>query len=76
MRKPPSRSSVFLPVKGHVSAKRSPPLSLVKITMVLSVDAIGMERLKDAADLAIQIFDHAPIGFVRAAVEVGERYGP
>jgi hypothetical protein len=37
MRNPPSSNSVFLPVKGQVSAKRSPPLSLVKITIVLSV---------------------------------------
>jgi hypothetical protein len=34
MRKPPSSSSVFLPVNGQVSAKRSPPLSLVKMTIV------------------------------------------
>ena len=37
MRSPPSSSSVFLPVNGQVSAKRSPPLSLVKMTMVFSV---------------------------------------
>ena len=34
--------------------------------------SIGVERLKDAADLAIQIFDHAPIRFLRATVEVCE----
>ena len=34
MRSPPSSSSVLRPVNGHVSAKRSPPLSLVKITIV------------------------------------------
>ncbi len=34
MRKPPSSSSVFLPVNGQVSLKRSPPLSLVKTTIV------------------------------------------
>ena len=34
MRSPPSSRSVFLPVKGQVSEKRSPPLSLVKITIV------------------------------------------
>jgi len=33
-RNPPSSNSVFLPVNGQVSANRSPPLSLVKITMV------------------------------------------
>ena len=32
MRKPPSSDSVFLPVKGQASAKRSPPLSLVTAT--------------------------------------------
>ena len=36
IRSPPSSSSVFLPVKGQVSAKRSPPLSLVKMTIVFS----------------------------------------
>jgi len=35
-RMPPSSSSVFWPVKGQVLEKRSPPLSLVKTTMVLS----------------------------------------
>jgi hypothetical protein len=35
-RMPPSSSSVFWPVKGQVLEKRSPPLSLVKMTMVLS----------------------------------------
>jgi hypothetical protein len=35
MRRPPSKSSVFRPLKGQVSEKRSPPLSLVKITIVL-----------------------------------------
>ena len=35
MRNPPSRSSVFLPVNGQVSENRSPPLSLVKTTIVL-----------------------------------------
>ena len=37
MRSPPSNNSVFFPEKGQVSAKRSPPLSLVKMTMVFSV---------------------------------------
>ena len=36
IRRPPSRSSVFRPVNGQVSANRSPPLSLVKITIVSS----------------------------------------
>ena len=34
MRRPPSSSSVFLPVNGQVSLKRSPPLSLVNTTIV------------------------------------------
>ena len=33
-RKPPSNSSVLRPENGQVSAKRSPPLSLVKTTIV------------------------------------------
>ena len=37
IRSPPSSSSFFRPVNGQVIAKRSPPLSLVKMTMVLSV---------------------------------------
>jgi hypothetical protein len=37
MRSPPSSSSPFRPVNGQVSEKRSPPLSLVKMTMVLSL---------------------------------------
>jgi len=37
IRSPPSSSSVFRPVNGQVSANRSPPLSLVKMTMVFSV---------------------------------------
>ena len=37
IRSPPSSSSVFRPVNGHVSAKRSPPLSLVKMTIVFDV---------------------------------------
>jgi hypothetical protein len=37
MRKPPSNNSVMRPVNGQVSAKRSPPLSLVKMTMVFCV---------------------------------------
>ena len=35
MRSPPSSKSCFLPVNGQVSEKRSPPLSLVKMTIVL-----------------------------------------
>jgi hypothetical protein len=34
-RMPPSSSSDFWPLKGQVLEKRSPPLSLVKTTMVL-----------------------------------------
>jgi hypothetical protein len=37
MRSPPSSKSVFLPVNGQMSAKRSPPLSLVKMTIVFWV---------------------------------------
>jgi DNA-binding winged helix-turn-helix (wHTH) protein len=37
MRTPPSSNSLFLPVNGQVSAKRSPPLSLVKMMIVFSV---------------------------------------
>jgi len=37
IRSPPSSKSVFFPVNGQVSAKRSPPLSLVKMTIVFSV---------------------------------------
>jgi hypothetical protein len=36
MRSPPSSSSVFMPVNGQILEKRSPPLSLVKTTMVFS----------------------------------------
>ena len=35
-RSPPSSNSVLMPVNGQVSEKRSPPLSLVKITIVSS----------------------------------------
>ncbi|MNR60686.1 hypothetical protein D3C85_1822320 [compost metagenome] len=35
-RMPPSSSSVFCPLNGQVFENRSPPLSLVKTTMVFS----------------------------------------
>ena len=43
IRSPPSRSSVFRPMNGYVSEKRFPPLSLVKMTIVLlaSGDPLG-----------------------------------
>jgi len=41
IRSPPSSNSVFLPVNGHVSTKRSPPLSLVKMTIVFSVTPLA-----------------------------------
>ena len=72
IRSPPSSSSVFFPVNGQVSAKRSPPLSLVKMTMVLLVEAVVVERLQHAADLRVHGLDHAAIGLLRAAVVVGE----
>ena len=72
MRSPPSSNSVFLPVNGQVSEKRSPPLSLVKMTIVLLGQAVGVERLQHAADLAVHRLDHALIGLLRAAVEVAQ----
>ena len=72
MRSPPSSKSVFLPVNGQVSAKRSPPLSLVKMTIVFSVEAVGVESLEHAADLRVHSLDHALIGLLRAAVEVAQ----
>ena len=62
MRSPPSSSSVFLPVNGQVSAKRSPPLSLVKMTIVFSVSPLACERLQHAADLLVHRLDHPLIG--------------
>ena len=37
MRSPPSSKSLILPVNGQASEKRSPPLSLVNMTVVFSV---------------------------------------
>ena len=34
MRKPPSSNSVFMPLNGQILENRSPPLSLVKMTIV------------------------------------------
>ena len=70
IRSPPSSSSVFRPVKGHVSANRSPPLSLVKMTIVFSARPFALQRLQNAADLKIHFLDHALIGLLRAAVEI------
>ena len=50
-RNPPSSNSVLMPVNGQVSENRSPPLSLVKMTMVLSASPFDVQRLQDAADL-------------------------
>ena len=55
---PPSSSSVFLPVNGQVSEKRSPPLSLVKMTMVLSAMPFASQRFQHAADLQVHGLDH------------------
>ena len=70
MRSPPSSSSVFRPVNGQVSEKRSPPLSLVKMTMVLSVSPSGPQRLEHPPDLVVHRLDHPPIGRLRAAVQM------
>ena len=72
IRRPPSSSSVFLPVKGQVSAKRSPPLSLVKMTIVSSRDALSSQRLQHAPDLRVHRLDHAAVGLLRAAVPVDQ----
>ena len=70
IRSPPSSSSVFRPVKGHVSANRSPPLSLVKMTIVFSARPFAFSASKNAADLKIHFLDHALVSFLRAAVEI------
>ena len=72
MRRPPSSSSVFLPVNGHVSAKRSPPLSLVKMTIVLSVKPFASSASSTRPICASMFLDHALIGLLRAAVVVAQ----
>ena len=44
MRKPPSSNSPFMPENGHVSENRSPPLSLVKMTIVLPLSPRTFSR--------------------------------
>ena len=56
---PPSSSSVFLPENGHVSEKRSPPLSLVKMTIVFSATPARSSAVSTrpiAASIASTIF--------------------
>jgi len=70
MRNPPSSNSVFFPVKGQVSAKRSPPLSLVKITIVFSVNPFACKRLQYMPNLLVHFFNHSLVCLLRTAVEI------
>ena len=64
IRSPPSSNSVFLPVNGHVSEKRSPPLSLVKMTIVFSgIRTVRVQRHEHAPRSASMSLDHPLIGF-------------
>ena len=75
MRSPPSSSSLFFPVKGQVSAKRSPPLSLVKMMMVLS--AIPAVSILDAGAIRGEAVtpqtDIYSLGIVIYEMLVGQR---
>ena len=74
MRKPPSSKFRLLrPVKGQVSAKRSPPLSLVKMIDCVVGNAACAKRLKHAAYLEIEVLYHALIGPLRPAIKIDER---
>jgi hypothetical protein len=57
-------------VKGHVSANRSPPLSLVKMTIVFLRQTIRMQRFKNAAYLKIHFLNHVLIRLLRTAIEI------
>ena len=70
IRRPPSSSSVFRPVNGHVSANRSPPLSLVKMTMVLSVRRLSSSALSTRPICVSMASIISLIGLLRAAVVV------
>jgi hypothetical protein len=60
-------------VNGHVSAKRSPPLSLVDDDRVLC-QIVCVQRLQHTPDLQIHLLDHAPIGLLRPAVEIKQPF--
>jgi len=71
-RRPPSRSSVFLPLKGHVSENRSPPLSLVKTTTVSSRSPLSLRARRTRPDLGVHALHHLPVDRRGAAVEIHE----
>ena len=58
MRRPPSSSSSFMPLNGHVLENRSPPLSLVKTTIVFAALPVVVQRLQDAADVRVHALHH------------------
>ena len=67
---PPSSRSIFLPTSGQVSEKRSPPLSLVKTTMVFFSSFDRFQGRQNPADALVHLADHGEVGRDRAAVEV------
>jgi hypothetical protein len=68
-RMPPSVRSILPPTSGQLSEKRSPPLSLVKTTRVLSSSPLA-QRLHHPADAFVHVVDHAAVGVDVAAVQV------
>jgi hypothetical protein len=71
-RMPPSVRSILPPTSGQLSEKRSPPLSLVKTTRVLSANPWRRSAVHHLPDAFVHVVDHAAVGVDVAAVQVEE----
>ncbi len=76
MRKPPSSSSVLLPGEGPGVGEALAAVVAGEDHDGVVGDAVGLERLQDAADLQVHLHDHARVSALRPAVEMEQRGEP
>ena len=63
---PPSHTVNLRLKSGALLASHSPPLSLVKITMVLAARPTLLERTEDLSDAAVDALEHSHVVGARA----------